>query len=259
MPDQNMTQLIKDFIIHLCAAGRATSTIACCQQELDQLAWYLGDIHPGRITEKDVDHVVAGIATANRNGRRGSAATMNRIKSACRSFLSWAFGSKRIPCNPADRLRRTKAYSRPTTPITAEDITVLLQTIRQSGDIYAERDEALFATYAYTGLRRSEALSLTLQDYDRDCGALSRSQAKNGGKQMRIVPSVLADILAKRVRVAQREHGISLDQLLIFPRKSGAQPISARHVQVRFDKWKKLVKHSFFPSLSRFRIKASLI
>jgi len=32
MPEDTMTHMIEDFILHLLAAGRATSTIACYQQ-----------------------------------------------------------------------------------------------------------------------------------------------------------------------------------------------------------------------------------
>ncbi len=238
MPENAMTQLIKDFIVHLRAAGRATSTIACYQQDLVHLARNLGNIHPQCIVDKDIDRAVVQIAVVNRNGAQRTSATVNRIKSAYRSFFKWAFDSKRIFPNPAERLTRSKSYSRPTMPITAVEIIALLETIRQSGDMHADRDEALFATYAYTGIRRSEALSLTLFDYDHRSGLLHFNRTKNGG-QMKIVPSSLADILSKRIRSCLRVQ-LSLKQTLLFPGRSADQPMSARHVQMRFAKWKKL-------------------
>jgi integrase len=116
---------------------------------------------------------------------------------------------------------------------------ILLATIKQSDDMHSDRDEALFATYAYTGLRRSEVLSLTLLDYDHVSGVLYLSRPKNGGRQLKIVPSPLADILKKRIRVVLRDH-VSLTRSVFFPGRSADQPMSARQVQVRFDKWKKL-------------------
>ncbi len=239
MPEQTTTQLIQEFITHLYAAGRAQSTIFCYLHELDHLACLLGDKPAGRITDNDIDSAVARIAAEKRKNRKRSAATMNRIKSAYRSFLYWAFESERIPCNPAVRLRRARAYSCPTMPITAAEVAVLLRTIHQSDDVYADRDEALFATYAYTGIRRSEALSLTLRDYDRDNGVLCLPRMKNGAKQVKVVPPILTDMLTKRVRSALRECA-PMDRLLLFPGRAGDKPLSPRHVRDRFDKWKKL-------------------
>lgn len=119
------------------------------------------------------------------------------------------------------------------------EVAAILETIRQSDDIRADRDEALFATYAYTGIRCSEVLSLTLLDYDHDSGVLYLPRTKNGGRQLKIVPSPLADILKKRICVLLREQ-VSLRRSVLFPGRSADQPMSARHVQVRFDKWKKL-------------------
>jgi len=239
MTEVTMTHMIEDFIVHLSAAGRAASTIDCYQRDLDRLAHVLGKIQPRRIVDNDIDRTVVTIAVAKRNGARRSSATVNRIKSAYRSFFKWAFDSNRIPSNPAERLCLSKIHSRPTTPITTTEITSFLETIRLSGDIHADRDEALFATYAYTGTRRSEVLSLTLLDYDHDSGELYFPRTKNGGRQIKIVPSPLADILKKRIRVLLRDDA-PLRPSMLFPGRSADQAMSARQVQVRFDKWKKL-------------------
>lgn len=246
-----MSHLIKDFILHLRAAGRATSTIACYQRDLFRLSHVLGSIQPQCIGDKNIDRAIVRIATAKRNGARRSSATMNRIKSTYRSFFKWAFDSKRMPSNPTERLRRSKTHSRPTTPITAAEVTSLLETIRQSDDVHAARDEALFATYAFTGVRRSEVLPLTLLDYDHRSGILQLPRTKNGGRQSKIVPPPLEDILVKRIRELIRRN-TPLKRALLFPGRAPAEPMSARNVQVRFEKWKKradirktLTIHSF--------------
>jgi integrase len=82
-------------------------------------------------------------------------------------------------------------------------------------------------------------LPLTLQDYDPGSGVLQLAWTKNGGGQIKFVPSPLADILTKRIRVLRRDN-MSLRRSMIFPGRSADQPMSARHVQIRFDKWKKL-------------------
>ena len=53
------------------------------------------------------------------------------------------------------------------------------------------------------------------------------------------MPSTLADILTKRIRILLREDA-SLRSAMIFPGRSADRPMSAWLAQFRFDKWKKL-------------------
>ncbi len=90
MPEDAMSHMIKDFIVYLGAAGRATSTIDCYQRDLGRLANILGKIQPQCIVDADINRAVVRLAAAKRNGSRRSSATINRIKCAYRSFFKWA-------------------------------------------------------------------------------------------------------------------------------------------------------------------------
>ena len=141
--------------------------------------------------------------------------------------------------NAAAHLYLARTKSRPATPITIKEIVCLLDAIRKSDDPPAKRDEALFAVYAFTGIRRSEALSLKIKDYDRVSSTLFLRQIKGGGNRMQPVPLQLAKILDKYIsRIACnfkcRDHSP-----LFFGRQPD-HPLSARQAQVRFKKWKKL-------------------
>jgi hypothetical protein len=65
-----MLQMINDFIVHLDATGRAPSTLACYQQDLDHLARILGKIQPQQIGDNDIDRAVVSIAAAKWNSLR---------------------------------------------------------------------------------------------------------------------------------------------------------------------------------------------
>jgi integrase/recombinase XerC len=165
-----------------------------------------------------------------------SPATTNRIKSAYRSFFKWAFETRRITSDPAARLDLAKTRSRPTTPITVKEINDLLNAIRASDDRHAERDEALFSVYAFTGIIRSEALSLTMRDYDAQAAALYLPKTKSGSRHVRSVLSPLADILKKRTRHSPYAD----DQPNLLTGGNPDRALSARQAQARFVKWKDL-------------------
>jgi hypothetical protein len=76
MPEDTISHMIKDFILHLLAAGRATSTIACYQHDLYHLARVLGKIQPQCIGDTDIARAVVRLFAAKRNGARRSSATL---------------------------------------------------------------------------------------------------------------------------------------------------------------------------------------
>jgi integrase/recombinase XerD len=246
-----LSHTIQDYIVHLRASGRAQSTIHCYQRDLERLTRILRNKSIHLIRAEHLERAVVKICDTLQNGARRSAATMNRIKSAYRSFFQWAFDSRRITRNPAARLRLAKTHSRRTTPITVQEIDILLNTIRASDDRHAHRDEALFATYAYTGIRRSEVLPLTSLDYDPHSETLYLSKTKNSGGHIRIAPSPLAEILANRIRLMHSGNPAS-GSCLFFPGRTTGEPLCARQAQARFAKWKQraglrktLTIHSF--------------
>jgi site-specific recombinase XerD len=163
--------------------------------------------------------------------------TLNKIKSIYRSFFRWIRETGRSAYDPAAHLSFAKTSSVSTIPISAEEVGALLATIRSTKSLYAERDEALFATYAFAGLRRSEALSLQIADYDQISRLLTLRHTKGGGSRVLPVPNILAEVLERYI------HGMkpttSADRsFFLFPGRRPQAPLSARQAQTRFDKWK---------------------
>jgi site-specific recombinase XerD len=231
---ESLGEAIDDFHRHLIAAGRAATTIKSYQSSLERLLAFLGDKEFTEITVDDLEQAVGKI----RVSYPYSEVTMNRIKSVYRSFFAWAFETGRIPFNPASRLSLAKSTSLPTVPITIEEITGLLDTIRHSENRQAARDELLFAIYAYTGIRRTEALSLMVDDYDRTSNVLYLRNTKGGGKRMQAVPACLAELLERYVGNNRRDDTAAGSSFL-FPGRRLQCPLSVRQAQSRFDKWKR--------------------
>lgn len=153
--------------------------------------------------------------------------------------------------DPAMGLRLGRAESRPTPPITMAEVARLLDTIRLSGDSKSLRDEALFAVYAFTGIRRSEALALRISDYDPLAQTLRLPRVKGGGQGLRHVPKLLIEILDRYISVKRTELRMA-GECPMFPGRDANAPLSPRQAQLCFDHWKqvaglrtKLTLHSF--------------
>ncbi len=234
-----LSSAINNFHMHLKATGRASGTILCYLGELERLNEFFGKRDIGQVTGRHLEKVIVLLSEQCINGTRRTVVTMNRIKSVYRSFFRWACESGYTSRNPAACLSLAKANSRPTIPITLDEITHFLCTIRKSGDRFAGRDEALLATYAFTGIRRSEGLSLRVKDYDPVSLTLYLPRAKGGNSRIQPVPDLLAEIL-ERYMNGLRSNGITGDYAPLFPGRYIHRPLSFRQAQARFDKWKNL-------------------
>lgn len=176
---------------------------------------------------------------------------MNQIRSVVRTFFSWAVETGRVSRNPAADLRLAKVVNLPTPPISENELSLLFDAIRREDSFLARRDEALFAFYAFSGVRRNEALALRIDDLDLSENRVSLSETKTTGGEYRAIPRKLKLILAEYLiqRAARKEHSRSP---FLFPGRNFSRPLSAREVHLRFEHWKKsaslrpkLTLHSF--------------
>ena len=152
------------------------------------------------------------------------------------------------PPRPAALLQLARGDSPLTPAITAAETKLLLSAIRGSNDPLRMRDEALFSTYALTGLRRAEALRLDASDYDAGKGVLRVKDGK--GRRTRTVPVTQPlGLLLRRFRddSAGRRSGGKL-----FPGSVPGKGLTPREAHARFQRWKsaaglmpELTIHSF--------------
>jgi integrase/recombinase XerC len=226
-----------DFLVHIRAAGRSALTVASYSESLALLKELLGRATALRsISPKDLNEVVANLAApAGQRSFRRSETTVNRHRSAYRTFFRWAFQSGRINANPAMLLRRSPAESIPAAPVAIAEVNTLLSCIRTSADPLRVRDEALFATYAFAGLRRNEALDLNVYDYDPYRRVL---HVRNGkGKRSRTVPLVsrLDHLLSQF-----RDHRVARLGAAgrLFNGRTPGSGLAPRQVQRRFEYWR---------------------
>jgi len=121
-----------------------------------------------------------------------------------------------------------------TVSISQSEIRTLLDTISKSGDPFSKRDKTLFALYAFTGIRKSEALLLRISDYDRDSKLLHLPYVKRSSKKFQVIPSILTIILDDYLK-----NTLIIDlSSPLFTGNSCNRFLTSRQVSYRFDKWK---------------------
>jgi site-specific recombinase XerC len=232
---QTMRQAAADYLVHLRAAGRSPATIESYETSLTLLSRLLKRRSPLEdLTDSVLEAAVAHMSGCDKTGSpQRSEATLNRYRSTYRGFFRWAFETGRIPRNPAALLGLARVESAPTSPITPWETQSFIDAIRRSNDPLRFRDEALFLTYALTGLRRAEALGLEVSDYDAAKGILRVDAGK--GRQARTIP-VARQLGAVLRRFCDSRAGSSGQK--VFAGRVKGKALTARQAQGRFDRWK---------------------
>lgn len=244
---------INSYMLDLQACGRSAGTLESYRGSLAELERLVGSeteieaISAERLNLAIIAMRGQGLRPAGQALR--SEVTMNRYRSSFRAFFRWAFETGTVAKNPAVRLRRAWVDSPQTMPITPVETSRLLATIRQSGDPLRLRDEALFAVYALTGMRRSEALALKISDYDAAGGTLCIREGK--GRQWRMVPVAgpLRGILDEFCREDVRGHAGKL-----FHGRGDGRALTSRQAQARFEKWRKAAGLPCHLTIRSFRV-----
>lgn len=229
------------------ASGRRPSTLESYSQSLDWLVAAMDDKPLRKITPSDLDEIILFLTRDPTTARTRSGSTLNRIKSVYRSFFGWCHATDRIAKNPSVLLCLSKTEAIHTAPITKGEVDLLFNAIQDSGERLAYRDMTLFAIYAYTGIRRSEALALRITDYSPDTGTLHLPETKGGRRSARYVPVPLARILDDYIRQIAKTDSQKSDMPL-FPGRKPIASLTSRQVHLRFEYWK--LKVSLRPELT---------
>jgi len=153
--------------------------------------------------------------------------TINLVMALVRSILRFAVSNGHIPASPTDRIGRGKlmlAVDKPKRepPIrSAQDVGRVLEEIRKIGEeTHRPVLHGLFATLAYTGLRRGEAMGLRWSDVDLERRLITvrrsyEGRTKSGKDRVVPIPAELVPIL-KQHRLADPWKGE-----LVFPNEEG--------------------------------------
>jgi integrase/recombinase XerD len=234
---QKFSTASRDFIRSLKGSGRADSTLESYSKKFELLEEIIGDLILQKVTGNILTRALIRLEEGFQYEVPRSGASMNQIRSVVRTFFSWAVATGRISRNPAADLRLAKTINLPTPPISEDELSILFK--------------ALFAFYAFSGVRRNEALSLRIGDLDLRKKRVWFSETKTSGGEYRAIPNVLKLILEEYLIqcAARKERARSL---FLFTGRNFSSHLSARAAHLRFEYWKKasglrrkLTLHSF--------------
>ena len=212
----------------------ALNTFYCYSRDLSYLLEEIGNIKMSSLSGDVLNNFIAQVCCTGKKCCSRSGTTLNRIKSVYRSFFNYCYKRKYTGVNLSDEIHLVKACSRFTTAITQKEISSLLTAISQSANTFSQRDRTLFAVYAFTGIRKTEALALRISDYDRDLKLLYLPFVKRSSKKFQTIPSILSNILDDYLTTL-RNAGSSSP---MFPGVRFQTYLSSRQVSYRFEKWK---------------------
>lgn len=212
---------VVDYLAFKQMSGAAERTLDQYERDLARLSILLADRTLETITSEDLLHVVSTFPRASQR----------RAAAAYRDFFKWAYAWGKRPDNPMDRLPRIKREPVP-----------LLEVFNQSEidrlTSHPEiRDRALLRILLETGIRKGEAIALTLADVDLDQRRLKVRRGKGG--KARVVP--IGQRLAHEIAELAVLDGINPGWHLWYTVKANA--ISSRVLRAKpvghgsFDRW----------------------
>jgi site-specific recombinase XerD len=241
-----------EFINSLRGSGRAPSTLKSYEKNLRLIGHIIKNADLHNVTGGTLTRAMVYLAEGQRGNIRRSASSMNQIRSVARSFFSWAVETGKIRKNPAADIRLAKAVNARTMPITEQELDALFDAIRLDVSFTARRDEALFALYAFSGARRSEVLSLRVNDLELHENRIWFSALKTNGGEYRAIPNILKHVLAAYL-MQRAAHLKSLHSDFVFPGRSCSGSLSARMAHLRFNYWKRAARLRPALTLNSFR------
>jgi len=239
----NITNATDRFTRQLAANGRSAHTQAAYRRDLEALARWLKVPSSGKGGKPDLGKItpdlLARFLTSDavlltRLGAPRSPMSVNRTKSALRSFFAFCVESGWIRENPARLIRSSPATPKEPTTLTEGEIERLRSVLGKRSGPVAGRDRLAFEILLGTGIRLGSLVSLNVGDIDLKQGTL-HIKAKGGRQERVFLNPVLVRMLGRFLREVAPQGNGAPDVPLI--RSVHGKRLGARQVQLRFAKW----------------------
>ena len=209
------SDLIRGFLLHVRAGGRAERTAATYGENLRMLRLFADEMGMGEIghlTREHLEHFLLWCKEVRGNSWGG---LLHRYRSLS-VFYTWLVAEGEIKASPMAKMTPPRVEQRVQAHYEPEAITRLL-TVTQSGSVLDARDTALIALLYDTGLRASEACGLQLGDMDWKSLVLHVRHGKGGRARMVPVGAQAGKLIDRYIR-RRNEHDPDAP---LFANKSG--------------------------------------
>jgi integrase/recombinase XerC len=231
-----LTNAISRFDRQLAANGRSTHTRAAYGRDLATFQRWLGKNPEVSAIKPDdlASYLISNAVLQTPDGQPRKPITINRTKSALRSFFQFCLESGWIKDNPARLIRSAPAAAKEPSTLAEGETRQLRAVLAESKGQFASRDRLIFEILLGTGIRLGSLVGLNVGDIDLQTGTL-HIKAK-GGAQERVflnpgLCAMLANYLSETAADAKRGGNVPL-----IRSKSGRR-LGGRQIQLNFARW----------------------
>ena len=233
----NIANAIDRFTRQLAANGRSVHTQAAYRRDLEVLDRWLGrKPEVGKITPDSLARfLTSNTALLSPTGDPRSPMSVNRTKSALRSFFAFCVESGWIRENPARLIRSSPTSPKEPSLLTEKDIGRLRDVCGTCGTRKTtSRDRLVLEMLLGTGMRLGSLTALNVGDIDLKSG-IAHIRTKGGGRDKVFLNPQLQRLIARYLKNLAPEANTS-PNLPLFRSVHGRR-LGARQIQLNFAKW----------------------
>ena len=227
-----LSTAISRFDAQLRADGKSPHTRAVYLRDLEAFASWIGksaDIRRFRPTHL-ARYLSSESFTHMPSGQPRAVVSLNRSKSALRSFFRFLTDAGCLKQNPARLVRSAPCYQKPPSCLSPEEAQRLLAAMRKDKTPIAERDHLMFSLMLGTGIRLGSLVGLNIGDVDLAAGTI-RVNGKGNVELLVFVNNGLKRLLKAHTGIRN-----PADPVFISVR---GRRIGSRQVQLRLELWLK--------------------
>jgi len=239
-----LSQAIPQYDRQLAANGRSAHTRSAYLRDLRALSRWMGEdadlatITPDHLARFLISAMVLctayGQPAKKTAGKPRVAISVNRTKSALRSFFAFCVESGFLSENPARLIRSSPARAKEPSTLEAGEIERIRAVLAAKTGTLADRDRLIFELLLGTGIRLGSLVGLNRGDVDLEAGIL-HIRAKGGGQERVFLNPQLVGMLGQHLGESATQ-GNTAPNSPVFRSKSGRR-LGARQVQLNFARW----------------------
>ncbi len=225
-----LSTAIRRFDAQLRADGKSPHTRAVYLRDLESFAAWVGKTtDTGRIRPTHLARYLGSASFTHMPcGEPRAVVSLNRSKSAIRSFFRFLTEAGHLKQTPARLVRSAPCHQKPPACLTEKEAYKLLATIKREKTLIAQRDHLIFALMLGTGIRLGSLVALNAGNVDLASGTI-RVNGKGNVEQLVFVNGRLKRLLKKHIGKRDAVHPVFLSVR--------GRRIGSRQVQLRLGHW----------------------